>query len=67
MQVQPEAAFYSADLREFILPYDVVREADMPDQVLIDFLQSTYAVAANLGKWDRLRLERSEHPGTLKA
>src|SRR5678815_5965621 len=34
MKVQPDAAFYSAELREFILPYDVVREADMPDEVL---------------------------------
>ena len=62
MGVQPEAAFYSNDLREFILPYDVVREAALPDEVLIDFLQSTYAAAANLGKWDRPILERDEHP-----
>ena len=62
-KVQPEAAFYSAELREFILPYDVVREADMPDQMLIDFLQSTYAAAADLGKWDRPSLERSELGG----
>ena len=57
MKVQPDAAFYSADLREFVLPYDVVREADIPDQASIDFRQSTYVAAANLGKWDRLRSE----------
>src|SRR5579872_2845371 len=30
-KVDPAAAFYSPDLREFILPYDAVREAESPD------------------------------------
>jgi hypothetical protein len=55
-------AFYSTDLREFILPYDAVRTADAPDDVLLSFAQSTYEAAANLGKWDRSALERSEGP-----
>jgi hypothetical protein len=54
----PAGAFYSADLREFILPYDVVRQSDSPDDTLTSFLQSTYEAAANLGKWDREALER---------
>lgn len=58
--VQPDAAFYSPDLREFILPYDVVREANSPDDTLLAFLQSTYELAANLGHWDRTELERPE-------
>jgi Family of unknown function (DUF5996) len=62
VKVQPEGASYSTDLREFILPYDVVRKAARPDQVLLDFLQSTYEAAANLGRWDRPALERNEHP-----
>ena len=61
--VKPAAAFYSTDLREFILPYDVVRESATPDATLLDFLQTTYEAAANLGKWDRAALERTGVPG----
>ncbi len=57
--VKPEAAYYSNDFREFILPYEVVREADSPDDTLLDFLQTTYEAAANLAQWDRKSLERS--------
>jgi len=56
--VQPAGAFYSDQMREFLLPYDMVRTAEFPDQVLLAFLQSTYDAAANLGKWDRASLER---------
>jgi len=55
--VKPDAAFYSEDFREFVLPYDEVRRAASPDNVLLDFLQTTYESAANLGKWDRESLE----------
>ncbi len=57
-KVQPAGAFYSADLHEFLLPYDVVRQSESPDQTLLDFLQTTYEAAANLGGWDRKSLER---------
>ena len=60
--VQPHGAFYSTDLREFILPYDIVRESATPDDTLLAFLQSTYEAVANLGKWDRRALERHGHP-----
>ena len=30
-----------------------------PRELLLDFLESTYAAAANLGNWDRAALERS--------
>jgi hypothetical protein len=59
-RVKPDRAFYSADLREFILPYDVVRQSNAPDATLLDFLQSTYEAAADLGKWTRQELERRE-------
>jgi hypothetical protein len=55
--VRPEAAFYSADLQEFILPYEAVRTAKVPEAVLLEFLQSTYEAAANAGKWQRDALE----------
>jgi hypothetical protein len=57
--VEPAAAFYSADLREFILPYDAVRQSASPDGTLLDFLQSTYEAAADLAGWDRAALERT--------
>jgi Family of unknown function (DUF5996) len=56
--VKPNAGFYSTDLHEFILAYDVVRQSESPDQVLLDFLQTTYEAAANLAGWDRDSLER---------
>jgi hypothetical protein len=55
--VQPEAAFYSEALGEFLLPYDVVRNAADPDTVLLTFLQSTYEAAAKAANWDRSALE----------
>jgi hypothetical protein len=58
VRVRPDGAFYSADLREFILPYARVRESSTPDQTLLEFLQSTYEAAADLGRWDRAALER---------
>jgi hypothetical protein len=55
--VKPAAAFYSKDLREFILPYDEIRNAESPDDTLLEFLQTTYEAAANLANWDRSFLE----------
>jgi hypothetical protein len=60
--LKPDNAFYSADLKEFILPYEAVRQSDSPDDTLLDFLQTTYEAAANLAQWDRSSLERSEDP-----
>jgi hypothetical protein len=60
--VKPVTAFYSPDLREFILAYDIVRQSESPDDTLLDFLQTTYEAAANLAKWDRASLERSHDP-----
>jgi hypothetical protein len=59
---RPASAFYSTDLREYILPYDDVRGYADPDGVLLEFLQSTYEAAADLGRWDRSSLERSQDP-----
>lgn len=57
-RVRPDAAFYSPDFREFILPYDEVRESATPDATLLEFFQSTYEAAADLGQWNRAALER---------
>jgi hypothetical protein len=55
--VKPADAFFSKELGEFILPYDAVRTAREPEKTLMDFLQSTYAAAADLAKWERAELE----------
>jgi len=56
--VRPEAAHYSEELREFVLPYEDLRKAASPDAELLEFLQSTYEAAAALSHWDRGALER---------
>ena len=56
---RPKGASYNRDIREFILPYEVVRTAADPDAALLDFCQSTYENAADLGRWDRAALEPS--------
>jgi hypothetical protein len=56
--VRPAAARYSRELGEFILPYDAVRTSPTPDELLLDFFQSTYEAAADLGNWDRIALDR---------
>ncbi|MEU6745576.1 DUF5996 family protein [Spirillospora sp. NPDC046719] len=55
--VAPDAAFYSRENGQFLLPYEAVATADDPDRTLSAFLQSTYEAAADLGGWDRPALE----------
>jgi hypothetical protein len=50
---EPEGARYDSTMGEFVLPYTVVQTSDNPDDTLMRFLQTTYAAAADLGKWDR--------------
>ena len=57
--IKPAAARYSEEMREFVLPYEAVRTAASPDEALLDFAQTTYAAAADLGGWDRATLERA--------
>jgi hypothetical protein len=56
--VRPGAAFYSKPMGEFLLMYDDVRAAPSPREALLDFCQSTYEAAADLGNWDRASLEK---------
>src|SRR5437867_4373190 len=57
--VAPAAASYDAAFGEFLLPYEAVRRAAAPDDLLLEFLQSTYEGAADLGRWARAELERA--------
>jgi hypothetical protein len=58
-----DGARWDESLSEFVLPYELVRNAADPDAVLLDFLQRTYEAAADTARWDRAALERSQ-PGT---
>lgn len=60
--IRPEGAYYHAQLHEFVLPYELVRNAQSPDDMLMDFCQSTYVAAADLGKWNRAELEFAQPP-----
>jgi hypothetical protein len=61
--VTPSSAYYDSELGEFILPYADVRKATNPDAILLDFFQSTYEAAAELGRWDRKALELATSQG----
>ncbi|MGF9758712.1 DUF5996 family protein [Microvirga sp. 0TCS3.31] len=55
----PAGAEFDPALGEFILRYDVLRQAPDPDAMLLEFLTSTYVAAADAGRWDRAALECS--------
>lgn len=57
-RVRPAAAGYKQQLSEFLLMYEDVRRSSSPSASLLEFCQSTYEAAADLGKWDRDALER---------
>lgn len=59
--VRPDAGGYDAEVGEFLLPYEAVRTASDPEGTLLDFLQTTYAAAADNGHWDRAALEDDPH------
>ncbi|WP_424463964.1 DUF5996 family protein [Pseudoclavibacter helvolus] len=47
----PEGAFWHAELGEFLLPYETVREAADPDALVQRFLGATYDAASDLARW----------------
>ena len=57
-KILPTQTFYSPEMKEFFLLYDDVRKAASPENVLMDFCQTTYEAGASLAGWDRVALER---------
>lgn len=53
----PKGAAYHKDLKEFIFPYEDMRQSLDPNAALLEFLESSYRAAADLGDWDRKALE----------
>ncbi len=60
-RVGPDSAFYSADFKQFLLPYEAVRTATDPDGALLEFLHTTYSAEADLARWNRAELEDDPH------
>jgi hypothetical protein len=58
-KVLPKEAFYSPEMGEFFLKYADVQQSDNPDEMLYDFLQSTYEAVVNTSGWDDEKLLRS--------
>ena len=56
--IAPVGASYDLRMHEWILPYEAVRRAPDPGAALLEFAQSTYRAAADLGGWERALLER---------
>jgi hypothetical protein len=56
--IEPAAAAYNDDFRQYLLPYEAVRTSPDPDATLLAFLQTTYEAAADHADWDRAALER---------
>jgi hypothetical protein len=56
-KVRPEEARFDEKLGEFVLDYEAVRASADPDAAVMAFLESTYAAAADLARWDRAALE----------
>jgi len=56
--IAPVSASYEMRMHEWILPYEAVRRAPDPDAALLEFAQSTYQAAADLGRWAHALLER---------
>ncbi|MGU3501729.1 DUF5996 family protein [Mycobacterium sp. C31M] len=57
----PDGAFYDTKLRQYLLPYETVRTASDPEQLVLDFLEFSYVAAADLAGWDRAALEVDPH------
>lgn len=57
-KVLPEEAFYSKEMGEFFLKYEDVQQAENPEQMLFEFLQTTYEAAVNISDWNKTKLEK---------
>ncbi|HEX2539668.1 MAG TPA: DUF5996 family protein [Caldimonas sp.] len=50
-RIEPDAASWSAEMGEWLLPYEAVRSAADPNATLLRFLHSSYRAAAELAHW----------------
>lgn len=57
-KIRPAEAYYHPEAHLWVLPDESVRHANDRDARILEFFDSTYSVAADLGGWDRKALER---------
>lgn len=50
-EVQPKGAYFHKKLGEFILPYSLVQQAENPEEILTEFMNSTFEAGAKLADW----------------
>jgi hypothetical protein len=55
-RAEPDGAVWSEQLKEHLLPYDVVRRSADPARDILTFAQSCYDAGARLGGWDAAAL-----------
>lgn len=60
--LRPDAAYFHTNLGQFLLPYEADRRSEGPSQMVLDFFQSAYEVAATLAGWDRTALDLTRTP-----
>ena len=51
-KIGPEAARWDANMGEFLVNYDDLRQSSDPDVALLTFFESTYAAGARAAAWD---------------
>jgi hypothetical protein len=56
LPIAPAGASWSDQIKEWVLPYEVVRGAPKPAVMLNAFLDSIYALCTTVGGWDRAAL-----------
>jgi hypothetical protein len=56
--IRPAGACHRRELGDFSLPYEAVRSASRPDEMVLEFSQSAYDAGADLARWDRAALDR---------
>lgn len=52
VKIKPDAASFNPKLGEFILDYEEIRKLADPEEMILDFLNSTYLESAKLAGWD---------------
>lgn len=57
LKIKPDAASFDSKQGLFILDYDDVRKSDIPEEMILDFFNSTYEESAKLAGWDIKSLE----------
>jgi hypothetical protein len=58
---------WNAQLSEFVLPYEDVRQSSDPSETLYAFYTAVYEAAADRGHWDRAALEENYEVQKMQA